>query len=90
VNALAVAWGIFMAINLAWPRKEIYNAAAPFHWYLQWGAFLFIGIVMGGGFAYYWFVQRFKTGVLDSHRLAEIQEGEAAAGAPSALEPLPE
>jgi urea carboxylase system permease len=92
VNVVAVGWGIFMAINLAWPRKEIYNATEPFHWYLQWGAFLFIGVVAFGGFAYYWFVQRHKTGVLDSHRLAEIREGEAAAGAPSssALEPLPE
>jgi urea carboxylase system permease len=91
VNVLAVGWGIFMAINLAWPRKEIYNAAEPFHWYLQWGAFLFIGVVAIGGFAYYWFVQRHKTGVLDSHRLEEIREGEVAAGGTGAvLEPLPE
>jgi amino acid transporter len=91
VNVLAVGWGFFMAINLAWPRKEIYNAAEPFHWYLQWGAFLFIGIVALGGFAYYWFVQRHKTGVLDSHRLEEIREAEVATGSPaSSLEPLPE
>jgi urea carboxylase system permease len=80
VNVLAVGWGLFMAINLAWPRKEIYNATEPFHWYLQWGAVLFISIVAGGGFAYYWFVQRHKTGVLDSHRLAEIDEELAATG----------
>jgi urea carboxylase system permease len=91
VNVLAVGWGVFMAINLAWPRKEIYNAAEPFHWYLQWGAFVFIGIVMGGGFAYYWFVQRHKTGVLASHRLEEIREAEVATGGSgAALEPLPE
>ena len=41
---------------------------APFHWYLQYGAVLFIGIVFFGGLAYFWFVQRHKTGVLDSHR----------------------
>ena len=68
INLLAVGWGTFMAINLAWPRKDVYNAAAPFHWYLQYGAILFIGIVFFGGLAWYWFVQRHKTGVLDSHR----------------------
>jgi urea carboxylase system permease len=68
INLLAVGWGTFMAINLAWPRKDVYNATAPFHWYLQYGAILFIGIVFFGGLAYYWFVQRHKTGVLDSHR----------------------
>ena len=56
-----------MALNLIWPRQAIYNAIEPFHWYLKWGAVLFIGIVMLGGFAYYWFVQRHKTGTLATH-----------------------
>ena len=64
VNTAAVVWGLFMAINLAWPRSSIYNATEPFHWYLKWGAVLFVGVVMLGGFAYYWFVQRHKTGTL--------------------------
>jgi urea carboxylase system permease len=67
INVIAVGWGIFMATNLLWPRKDVYNAAAPFHWYLQYGAILFIGFVFFGGLAYYWFVQRHKTGVLASH-----------------------
>jgi urea carboxylase system permease len=67
VNVMAVLWGVGMALNLAWPRSSIYNATEPFHWYLKWGAFLFIGVVMLGGFAYYWFVQRRKTGTLASH-----------------------
>jgi amino acid transporter len=67
INFLAVGWGAFMAVNLAWPRKDVYNATEPFHWYLQYGAVLFIGIVFFGGLAYYWFVQRHKTGVLASH-----------------------
>jgi hypothetical protein len=58
-----------MAINLAWPRQSIYNATEPFHWYLKWGAVLFVGAVMLGGFAYYWFVQRHKTGTLAAHAL---------------------
>ena len=39
---------------------------------------LFIGIVFFGGLAYYWFVQRHKTGVLASH---------AAEGPPTAEQP---
>ncbi|MFF4229370.1 APC family permease [Streptomyces sp. NPDC001820] len=68
VNILAVLWGVAMSINLAWPRAEVYNATGPEHWYLRWGAFLFVGVVALGGFAYYWFVQRQRTGVLPEHR----------------------
>jgi amino acid transporter len=68
INLIAVLWGFFMALNLIWPRKDVYNATEPFHWYLQYGAILFIGVVFFGGLAYYWFVQRHKTGVLESHR----------------------
>ncbi|MBL1100926.1 amino acid permease [Streptomyces sp. 205] len=67
VNVLAVLWGVGMSVNLAWPRAEVYNASGPQHWYLRWGAFLFIGAVALGGFAYYWFVQRKHTGVLAEH-----------------------
>ncbi|MFJ4922862.1 APC family permease [Streptomyces sp. NPDC088725] len=72
VNILAVLWGFAMSVNLAWPRNQVYNATPPHHWYLRWSALLFLAIVGGGGFAYYWFVQRRHTGVLDAHRaLAE-------------------
>ncbi|MBZ9643687.1 APC family permease, partial [Streptomyces sp. PSKA30] len=69
VNIGAVVWGAAMTVNLIWPRASVYNATAPFHWYLQWGAVLFVAIIAGGGFAYYWFVQRHRTGVLAEHRL---------------------
>ena len=72
----AVIWGAVIAINLAWPRSSIYNATEPFHWYLKWGAVLFVGAVMIGGFAYYWFVQRHKTGTLAAH--AHVAEAPAA------------
>jgi len=68
VNIVAVVWGAAMMLNLIWPRAAVYNATAPYHWYLRWGAVLFVGIVMGGGFAYYWLVQRHRTGVLAEHR----------------------
>ncbi|WP_327677776.1 APC family permease [Streptomyces sp. NBC_00467] len=80
INLLAVLWGLAMSINLAWPRAEVYNATGPQHWYLRWGAFVFIGIVGLGGFAYYWFVQRHRTGVLESHRyVASTGTGEPPA-----------
>jgi urea carboxylase system permease len=71
VNALAVLWGGGMALNLAWPRKEVYNFSAPFHWYLQWGAFVFIGAIALVGLAYYVLVQRHRTGVLPEHAAPE-------------------
>ena len=67
VNALAVVWGLFMTVNLVWPRQSIYNATEPFRWYLRWGGVLFVGAAMLGGFAYYWLVQRHKTGTLAEH-----------------------
>jgi urea carboxylase system permease len=67
VNVLAVVYGAGMAFNLAWPRKDIYNFVAPFHWYLQYGAYLYIGIIAGAGGLYYYFVQRHKTGILPEH-----------------------
>jgi urea carboxylase system permease len=81
VNVVAVLWGIGMAVNLAWPRASIYNATEPFHWYLKWGAVLFVGIVMLGGFAYYWFVQRHKTGTLAAHAYEAPGAEQPAAGA---------
>ena len=87
INALAVGWGFFMALNLIWPRKEVYNATEPFHWYLQYGALLFIGVVFFGGFAYYWFVQRHKTGVLDSHRFQSPSDAVPDAEPPPDTQP---
>lgn len=67
INILAVLWGAGMAINLGWPRPEVYDTQEPHHWYLQWGAVLVVGGVAVLGFAYYWFVQRHKTGTLREH-----------------------
>ncbi|MCU1683061.1 MAG: amino acid permease [Amycolatopsis sp.] len=77
VNILAILWGGAMTINLAWPRNEIYNADPPYHWYLRWSSVLFVGVFALGGFAYYWFVQRHKVGVLADH--ASVADPLAAA-----------
>lgn len=79
VNIAAVLWGIGMTTNLAWPRRAVYNAEPPYHWYLQYSSILFVGVAAAAGFAYYWFVQRHKIGVLSEH----------AARAPEARAPEP-
>jgi hypothetical protein len=73
VNLLAVAWGAGMALNLAWPRPEIYNATEPYHWYLRWGAFVFIGAITAVGLAYYLLRQRHRSQVLPEHAAAADQ-----------------
>jgi amino acid transporter len=70
VNIAAVLWGAAMALNLAWPRRAVYNATEPHRWYLQWGAFVFVGIIALGGLAYYRLRQRGLTGVLPEHASA--------------------
>jgi urea carboxylase system permease len=52
VNALAVVYQIGMAINLAWPRAEIYDLTEG-TWWLQWSALLFIGLTLAAGAAYF-------------------------------------
>jgi urea carboxylase system permease len=76
VNLLAVLWGGGMALNLAWPRREVYNFSAPFHWYLRWGAFVFIGVIALSGLAYYLLVQRHRSGVLPEHAAAPAPDAE--------------
>lgn len=49
VNAAAVGWGVFMAINLGWPRAKVFGT----HWYLQYFPELFLAAtVVVGAVAY--------------------------------------
>ena len=41
INALAVVYGVAMAVNLAWPRAAVYDPSGG-HWYLQWFTVLFL------------------------------------------------
>jgi amino acid transporter len=63
VNIVAVAWGALMAINLAWPRESVYGSP----WYNTWGAFVYIGVILGSGLAWYALRGRHRIGVLQSH-----------------------
>jgi amino acid transporter len=68
INAVAVVYGVIVAINIAWPRAAVYDALAgtkdssghviPGHWYWQYIAVLFIGIVVVLGTIYYFTVYR--------------------------------
>jgi amino acid transporter len=69
VNAFAVIYGAIIAFNIAWPRRDVYNAIGPHHWYFQWAAYLFIGGVMLIGAIYYFTVYNRKPiEVLADHR----------------------
>ena len=64
VNLVAVAWGTLMALNLAWPREAVYGSP----WYNTWGAFVYIGVILGSGLAWYGLRGRHGIGVLEIGR----------------------
>ena len=94
VNLIAVVYGLVVAINIAWPRSAVYDALAgtkdssghviPGHWYWQYIAILFIGIVVIIGSIYYFAVySRKPIEVLREHAaqvpdFTEPAMGEAA------------
>jgi amino acid transporter len=51
VNAIALLYGLFMTVNLAWPRAAVYDPAGG-HWYFQWFTVLFLGLTLVAGAAY--------------------------------------
>ncbi|MFB8278415.1 amino acid permease [Nocardia colli] len=55
VNVLAVLWGIAMAVNLAWPRAEVYTPNGG-GWWMLWAAPLFVLLVVGVGVVVHRFV----------------------------------
>ena len=67
VSIAAFAWGVFVIIDVAWPRPEVYDATPPFAWYLQWAGVLFPALVLVACFAYYWLRARHHVGVLETH-----------------------
>jgi urea carboxylase system permease len=80
VSLAAFIWGVGMVINIAWPRRAIYNPVAPFHWWLQWGGILFPALCLAIAFVVYWFWQRHKIGILAEHA-AEAAPADADAAA---------
>jgi len=78
VNAFAVLYGILMTINLAWPRAAVYGTD---HWYFQYGAFVFTGVIVVVGLAYYVTTQRHRVTITVD--MAEATPS-SPAGSPSA------
>jgi hypothetical protein len=79
VNAFAVTYGAIVAVNIAWPRAAVYDSLAgtkdasghviASHWYWQYIAVVFIGLVVVIGSIYYVAVYRRKPiEVLAEHR----------------------
>lgn len=69
VNIFAVLWGVGMALNLAWPRVAVYGEP----WYNTWGAFVYIGIILGLGLLWYLVKGRRHIGTLASHLAVKVE-----------------
>jgi urea carboxylase system permease len=82
VNVIAVVYGAIVAVNIAWPRSAVYDALAgtkdsaghviPGHWYWQYIAILFIGIVVIVGSIYYFAVYNRKPIEVLREHAAEV------------------
>ncbi|OLT13169.1 amino acid permease [Pseudonocardia sp. CNS-139] len=68
VNIVAVVWGVAMAVNLAWPRPDVYGEGV-----LSWIAFIFIGAVALLGLAWYALRGRHRVGTLPEHAAKELE-----------------
>jgi urea carboxylase system permease len=65
INAVAIIYGLFMAINLIWPRNEVYGAGK-----YKWGGVIAVGAVLVVGLLYYFLVQQHKADqVASEHRV---------------------
>jgi urea carboxylase system permease len=54
INVVAVLWGTMTALNMAWPRPEVYGEA----WYERGAAFLFTAVLLLAGALYYTLTRR--------------------------------
>ncbi|GAA1799359.1 amino acid permease [Planosporangium flavigriseum] len=66
INGVAVAYGLFMTINLIWPRELIYGEGV-----YAWGGVIVIAVIFAVGALYYFTAQHRKDHVIASeHRVA--------------------
>jgi urea carboxylase system permease len=72
LNVVAVAWGMFMVVNMGWPRAAVYDPSGT-HWYLRWFAPLLVGLVLAVGALLYRLRRRVPA------RSAQAPAGAAAA-----------
>ena len=67
VNALAVAWGVLIVVNVGWPRAEVYGES----WPRRFAAPLASAVMLGAGWACRSRVGRRELGVLEGHRASD-------------------
>jgi hypothetical protein len=68
INVIAVVWGLFVVINIGWPRTEIYGSG-------RWGRFaapLASLILIGSGALYFLLFRRKNTGILAEHMAEQV------------------
>ncbi|OAH11232.1 amino acid permease [Streptomyces jeddahensis] len=75
VNGLALLYGLFMTVNLAWPRADVYDPAGG-HWYFQWFTVLFLGVTLAAGAGY----RLYRSRVIRRTPTAEPTPTTAASG----------
>jgi urea carboxylase system permease len=81
VNAIAVAWGLFLVINISWPRALIYGSDG-------WGRFAAVFATLGvivAGTLYFLLFQRRRTGILEEHAAEPFVDSESILADDSAL-----
>jgi urea carboxylase system permease len=82
VNLIAVVWGLFLVVNVGWPRPEIHGTsllgrlAAP----------IATLALVGSGWVYYFWFQRKRVGILVEHRADKPSESGAYASPATALD----
>jgi amino acid transporter len=74
VNLYAVVYQVFVAFNIAFPRRDVYNAFGAHHWYFQWAAYVFVGGTFIVGCLYYFLVQKRKPAEILAEHRAQIEE----------------
>jgi urea carboxylase system permease len=83
VNAIAVVWGLFVVINISWPRAVIYGSGG-------WSRFAALLATLGlivAGTLYFLLFQRRRTGILAEHAAHVFVEPESVGADESAIDP---
>ena len=71
VNIVAVVFGIFLLINVGWPRAAVYDPAGQ-SWVLQYSAPLSVVVAIGLGIGAYAIMRRQRAAAADPQRPAGV------------------
>ncbi|OJW06899.1 MAG: amino acid permease [Planctomycetales bacterium 71-10] len=75
VNLAATAWGLFVVVNMSWPRAEIYGEDPVG----RFAAIYATAALLAVGAAYYLAVGRLRAGVLPEHAADELEFADPSA-----------